>query len=171
MKVKDILPAPQYKLFVDLDGTLSDFSKLAHEVFKVDLDTADKQATSKFFKNLEQHMSTNNKFFEIMDPIPDAMHLWNYVKKYHPVILSSTGRIPGAEEEKRAWVRKHLGGAVASSALFVKKASEKALYAGPNHILIDDKVKAIDPWIAASGIGILHTTAASTIEKLTELGL
>ena len=47
----------------------------------------------------------------------------------------------------------------------------KKLKIDENSILIDDRKKKIDQWIAAGGIGILHTDAASTIEKLKELGL
>jgi hypothetical protein len=47
----------------------------------------------------------------------------------------------------------------------------KAEYAEPNAILIDDQPKSIDPFIAAGGIGILHTSAANTIKELKKLGL
>ena len=38
------------------------------------------------------------------------------------------------------------------------------------NILIDDTKKKLDPWIEAGGIGILHTSAASTISELKEWG-
>jgi hypothetical protein len=47
----------------------------------------------------------------------------------------------------------------------------KAAYAKPNHILIDDREKSIQPWREAGGIGILHTSAADTISQLQKLGL
>ena len=47
----------------------------------------------------------------------------------------------------------------------------KKNYANANSILIDDMQKNIDQWRAAGGIGILHTSAASTIEQLKKLGL
>ena len=49
--------------------------------------------------------------------------------------------------------------------------ADKHEYAAPNHILIDDRDKAILPWREAGGIGILHTSANDTIAQLKELGL
>ena len=53
----------------------------------------------------------------------------------------------------------------------VRKSNDKAAYAAPNHILIDDRSKSIQPWVAAGGIGILHTNAANTIRQLKEVGI
>jgi hypothetical protein len=50
-------------------------------------------------------------------------------------------------------------------------ARNKPNYSKRNSILIDDRKDTIDAWNAAGGIGIHHTSAASTIEKLKELGL
>lgn len=106
-----------------------------------------------------------------MDPMEDAFELWDHIKEYFPTILSATGHVPNAKEEKRDWVGRHLGDTTAGMALFVRSASDKAQYAAPNHILIDDRPKAIEPWIEAGGIGILHTSAADTIEQLKKLGI
>ena len=170
MKVKDILPT-EYKIFVDLDGVLADFEKHARDVLHVDPHATDKASINELFKKLDKYQLAGGKYFERMPPMPDAMQLWNYIKKYNPVICSAIGRIAHAESEKRAWIAHHLGRDVASAALFVPAAKEKQRYAGPNHILIDDKAKAVNPWRQAGGIGIIHTNAASTIEKLKELGL
>jgi len=35
--------------------------------------------------------------------------------------------------------------------------------------LIDDRQKNIDAWVEAGGIGIVHTSAANTIEQLKAL--
>ena len=37
------------------------------------------------------------------------------------------------------------------------------------NVLIDDRPKNIEAWEAAGGIGIIHTSAKETIEKLKEL--
>ena len=64
-----------------------------------------------------------------------------------------------------------MGSGAEASALFVPAAREKCRHAGPNHILIDDKQKAIAPWRQAGGICILHTNTATTIHHLKKLGL
>lgn len=108
-----------------------------------------------------------------MDPLEDAFELWDYLQTHSvpKVINSATGHIANAAEEKRNWVRKHLGHEAANAARFVRTASDKAQFAAAGVILIDDRRKAIDPWIEAGGIGILHTSAANTIKQLKELGL
>lgn len=100
----------------------------------------------------------------------DAMTLWNYVKKYNPQILTAQGDPNyGAEAQKRQWIANNLGSNI--NVLVTQKSSEKAQYAAPHRILIDDRDKSIGPWTAAGGIGILHTSAADTIKQLKELGL
>jgi phosphoglycolate phosphatase-like HAD superfamily hydrolase len=171
MKVANILNTATYRIFVDLDGVLADFEKKAREALKADPLATDKSSINELFRRLEQYQQSGGKYFEEMDPMPDAMQLWNYVKKHNPIICSAIGRITNAEPEKRAWVRHHLGSSAEASALFVPGAKEKCRHAGHNHILIDDKLKAITPWVQAGGIGILHTSAALTIHKLKELGV
>jgi 5'(3')-deoxyribonucleotidase len=173
MKLTEITnPNPNhYKLYVDLDGVLANFMKHAKKITGVDLDKADKSETTEFFKELDKRARDGKKFFEDMDLMPDAMVLWNHIKKYDPIILSSTGHTLGAAEEKRAWVKKHLGYEAAKRALFVRQSKEKAKYANSHSILIDDRSKSIDPWVKADGIGILHVSASKTIKELKKLGL
>jgi len=48
-------------------------------------------------------------------------------------------------------------------------AKDKQKEAAPNHILIDDRKSNIDEWRANGGIGILHTSAVSTIDALNKI--
>lgn len=50
--------------------------------------------------------------------------------------------------------------------IVVPKSQDKAAYAAWNTILIDDRAKSIDPWVAAGGIGILHRSVDQTIDEL-----
>lgn len=170
---KLFLEDQKYEIFCDLDGVMVDFTKKALEITGIDVRHThdDKPLKNKFWKGIELHVGKGHKFFELMDVTHDGHELWNYLKKHHPTILSATGKIKGAEAEKRSWVRRHLGEQAAARAKFVRLAAEKGRFAHPHAILIDDQKKALDPWIEASGIGILHTTAANTIKQLKELGL
>lgn len=173
MKVCDILLEDvSYRIFCDLDGVLVNFIKTAVEVAGINPETASKEDTYRFWARIQRHTAEGKPFFERMEPMHDAMTLWNYIKPHNPTILSSTGeRIVGAAQEKHAWVQTHLGSEAASTAIFTPSAKAKAQYAAPTHVLIDDRTKAIDPWIAAGGIGILHTSAVSTIQHLKKLGI
>jgi 5' nucleotidase, deoxy (Pyrimidine), cytosolic type C protein (NT5C) len=163
---------------VDLDGVLVNFLKTAVEVSGINPEQDSKDGTNKvlrrdFWKAIESHVKSGGKFFEVMEPMEDAFVLWEYLQGLDvpKVINSATGHVIGASGEKRNWVRRHLGHEIANSARFVRDAVHKSQYAGPSKILIDDRRKAIDPWVAAGGIGILHVNAHLTIAQLKEMGL
>jgi hypothetical protein len=163
----------EYEVFVDLDGVLVDFVEGVQRLIP-DYSEAKYQADSKYrsmmWKTIGAHQKQGNEFWLELNPMQDASILWNYVKQYDPQILTATGGSGyGAGEQKKRWVSKHLGSNVVVN--LTQRADEKAQHAGPNRILIDDKQKAIGPWEAAGGIGVLHTGAANTIDQLKKLGL
>ena len=162
----------RFTLFTDLDGVLVDFDPIAEEItgFKRD-QWGTKEVKRNFWKAFEREAKAGRETWGRMPPMADAFELWNYVKKYDPHILSATGHIKTAELEKRKWVAKHLHITDQSKVHFVRNSKDKAMFATPTSILIDDRNKSIDPWIAAGGIGILHKNAADTIKKLKELGI
>lgn len=170
MQINEIL-TPKFKIFVDLDGVLVNFNKFAEEQIghRPQDWELDRNVKKMFWKSVDKWVRDGNKFFEAMEPMPDAHDLWNHLIPYHPIILSATGHVKHAEVEKRAWVHKHLGKEVPVILTFA--AMDKSKYAAPLSILIDDREKAIGPWRANGGIGILHTSAHNTILELKEFGL
>lgn len=172
MKLTEVKRQQVAAIFCDLDGVLVDFAKKAREVAGVvpDDQPENKSVRNAFWKAIGHHVAKGEKFFSVMDKMSDADQLWKHITGLDvPVrICSATGHIKGAKDEKRTWVETHLGDDVADSAIFVRKGEDKADYATPTSLLIDDRKKVIDAWTAAGGIGILHTDAASTIEKLKE---
>ena len=79
-------------------------------------------------------------------------------------ILTACGYTPkDAKEQKTAWFAEHYP---QIECIVVAKSPDKAAYAHPYAILIDDRSKSIDPWVAKGGIGILHTSAEDTIAQL-----
>jgi hypothetical protein len=105
-----------------------------------------------------------------LEPMADYADLWRYVLPFNPEILTATGpKRYRAGEQKLEWVPKYFGNEVRIN--LVERAAEKASYAAPDCVLIDDKMKAIGPWRDAGGIGVLHTSAEDTIRQLRELGI
>ena len=103
--------------------------------------------------------------FPVME---DAQELWDYVLPYKPTILTATGHsVKTAEDEKKIWALMHFGH---SETQTVMAGADKINMINPDHyhksILVDDRPKAIDPWIKAGGIGILHTSAEDSINQL-----
>jgi len=162
-----------YVLFVDLDGVLADFVKGVTKLIP-DYNEAkyqqDPKYRTKMWKAVGNYTKDGGKLWAELDLMPDAMVLWDYISKYDTTeILTATGDLSfGADVQKRDWVSKNFGNIKTN---VVEKSKEKAQYAAPNHILIDDMQKSIGPWEQSGGIGILHTNAADTISKLKKLGL
>jgi hypothetical protein len=144
-------------IYLDMVGVLADFNK---EYIKLDPNKQDR----KRFRSAVM----DDKIFLKLDFMPDTQELLNYVSKLDGVrveILTSMGThdpIQGSEakRQKQLWLDKHN---IPYKANFSRDKQEKANYATPTSILIDDSIGCITPFNAAGGHGILHTTAANTI--------
>ena len=147
-------------LYLDMDGVLADFNK---EYTKFDPQKEDRK---KFRDSVLTH-----KIFEKLDFMPDTQVLLNHVSRLNGVrieILTSMGthepfQASEAKSQKQRWLDKHN---IPYKANFVHSKQEKAKYATPTSILIDDSVGCIDPFNAAGGHGILHHKASETIRVL-----
>lgn len=147
-------------LYLDMDGVLADFNK---EYTKFDPQKEDRK---KFRDSV-----LNHKIFEKLDFMPDTQELLNHVSKLQNVrveILTSMGthdalQANEAKSQKLAWLNKKN---IPYKANFVHNKQEKAKYATPTSILIDDSSGCIGPFIAAGGHGILHSHSSETIRIL-----
>ena len=169
----DEITKPDYKIYCDIDGVLSDFIGGVKKIFPEYTEEkyeSDNKFRSKMWKAVRKYAKEGGKLWGELEVMSDAPALWTYIKKYNPQILSATGETDtGADKQKRDWIAEHFGKPVKVN--LVKRAEEKSKHAKKGRILIDDKEKALKPWRAAGGIGILHTSAASTIKELKKLGL
>ena len=147
-------------LYLDMDGVLADFNK---EYTKIDPYKEDRK---KFRSAVIDH-----KIFEKLDFMPDTRELLNHVSKLHGIdvqILTSMGthdpfQAMQAKTQKLNWLAKHN---IPYRANFVHNKKEKAEYASPTSILIDDSIGCIAPFIEAGGHGILHVNAPDSIRIL-----
>ncbi len=165
---------PDYKIYVDLDGVLADFedgiSKLMGGNYDDDRYNSDPDYRSEMWRAVSKYSKEGGQLWSELPLMSDAKQLWGYVEKYNPEILTAGGNPAyGAEAQKHRWVPWVLGSDAKVNV--VRTSADKAQYATTDSILIDDQKKSIDPWVAAGGIGILHTSAANTIKQLQELGL
>jgi FMN phosphatase YigB (HAD superfamily) len=163
---------PQYIIFCDLDGVLVDFDKGYKQLTGKPTNHADVQTKKEFWKTFNISISSNNtsefKYWSELEFMPDGKQLWDYIKQYTPFILTAPTFNPESKEGKRVWVTNHLDNV---RKLYFKSAATKAEYSRKNRILIDDRAATIDDWRSKGGVGILHTSAADTIEQLKQLGL
>ncbi len=160
-----------YRIFVDLDGVMADLDKHVKAISGMTF--AELRAAhggDGFTQFVDSEREQGHSIFDQLDPMPDAHVLWNYIVKYNPDILTATGYPQAtAAAEKIRWVHDNLDGF--NEIYTTTSGADKHEYAAPNHILIDDRDKSINPWREAGGIGILHTSAADTIAQLKKLGL
>ena len=158
-----------YRIFVDLDGVMADLDKLVKE--RTGKTFEQLRATgSGFTKFVAAEREAGSPIFDDVDKMPGADYLWGYLVVYNPDKMTTHGQhIATATAAKiRRVMDNHRG---YNQILTTTSGAEKKKDAAPNHILIDDRMKAIGPWREAGGIGILHTSTEDTISQLKSLGL
>ena len=146
---------------IDMDGVLADFEKRACELLVSDK-VYDKKA---MWSAIKHHIRNGGRFWyelEKMHLVDEMLDLIITLGKRNE-ILTATGYEDTAAQDKRDWVSEHTPGFRVN---LVRSSKDKALYAQPHILLIDDREKSIEPWIAAGGVGILHTDALSTMRIL-----
>lgn len=149
-----------FKLYVDMDGVLTDFNKQLLDKLNFEIDKNSKTLPQEVWKKIN---SIGKSFWSSMDWTHDGKKLWNHIKKYNPIILTSPSNHPSSIEGKKEWIENNI-----PDAPYILE-SEKEKYAKENHILIDDRPDNIKKWENNNGIGILHTNYVSTIEKLQNI--
>lgn len=150
----------EYKIYCDMDGVLVDFDKGYKKLTGVDLDGEHRNDTNFWdpINNAGYDFWINLEWIE-----PDGHILWDFIKSYNPILLSAPSRQTESRVAKHDWVERELPG----TQLILRSAKHKKDFAEPNAILIDDREDNINGWNDAGGIGILHKSAAETIEILT----
>ena len=173
-----------YMLFVDLDGVLADFDKGYKELTGVTTKHADAQGKEEFWGLFRNNLNDKNieeeDYWVNLEWMSDGKELWDYVKEHKPYILSapSTDQTIPREERYKLHNNSSMRGKNTwgqrldnMKKMYFRPAKLKADYAGPNKILIDDRKDTIDMWNQKGGIGIHHTSTASTIDQLKKLNL
>jgi hypothetical protein len=147
---------------VDMDGVLADFDAHHEAVFGV---RADKLLDNVDWKAVRKVVG----FYEVIPPMADLADLWGAIERHNPIVLTGVpSSVREAPDNKRAWVRKHLGAHVEVRCC---RSKEKCLHASEGDVLIDDWEKYRHLWIAKGGRWITHRSAAETIRELALLGL
>tara|TARA_R110002153_G_scaffold123270_1_gene269340 strand:- start:72 stop:560 length:489 start_codon:yes stop_codon:yes gene_type:complete len=154
------------KIFVDMDGVLADFVQgvQSPEFLNSPL-TNDAD-----YDNRKLELS-NKGLFAKLPKMEDMDHLVDHIKSSGEYweILTATGDVNRSRvaADKNQWIRKYVDPDVLITCTI--KGKHKAVFARPNHVLIDDRLENIQAWTKAGGIGILHKNAQGTINKLTPL--
>ena len=174
----------KYTIFCDMDGVLVDFDKGYKELTGMSTHHADAQGKKDFWKifreGLKNSGETEEHYWANLDWQPGGKELWDYISQYKPYVLTAPAVNFDFPEELR-YSREH-NESIKGKLDWVKRlpnmrkvyfaaAKNKAKFAGPNKILIDDRQDTIDSWNANGGIGIHYKSAKQVINDLKELGL
>jgi len=164
-KIKEEVSKEKYTLYCDMDGVLCDFEKRFEDLTGLSPNTyKDKHGLNEFWKVIDKD---GVRFWAGMSWMPDGEQLYNYIKPNLYSLLSSPSFDNSSRLGKRLWVKNK----IPLTKLILAARKNKQDYSEENAILIDDLKPTIDEWNAKGGIGILHTSAESTIKQLKELGL
>lgn len=152
------------QLFLDCDGVLADFDKRAEQIFGMTgREFEDTYGSKEFWRQLKN----DDHFFQNLDPMPDAMVLFNAVKHLKPIILTGAPMGNWAGPQKLAWRNKFFPG---TEMIVVCPSRDKYKYmTGPGDILVDDLTKYQHIWIENGGIFVHHTNANNSIKMLKDL--
>lgn len=138
---------PQYKIYCDQDGVLSDFDGRFEYFTGTSPDTYQEMYSKNQFWKLIT--SIGRKYWSKMEWMEGGRELWKFISIYKPTILTTPSRDPECRIGKKEWVEDNIF--PVPKIIF---SNNKAEYATPTSILIDDKAKNLDPWKAAGGIAI-----------------
>lgn len=156
------------RIFVDMDGVVADFLGGVSELIGYTLTPDDKG--HKEYDDRKEEL-TNKRLFRNLKPLPDMYDLIAYIRHTGLPweILTAAGKVNRelVVFDKNSWVRRYIDPSVVVTCTY--RGSQKAAFAEPGSVLIDDRKKNIECWEKAGGIGILHTSAKDTIKKLKEL--
>ncbi|KAH3743940.1 RNA ligase, T4 RnlA family protein [Pelomyxa schiedti] len=161
-----------FKIFLDLDDVLADFS---NAVFA----NTQRHPYELTKEELWHKLKLLPSFFEKLDWTKDGVELWKFlssVAESHTEGISLsicilTGGPSGkfgkkVALQKKSWCTQHLGGTIS---VITCATSEKSRYSGPLHVLIDDNPEQENAWEAGGGIFVHHTSAAETIKQMSSM--
>jgi len=147
------------RLFIDLDGVLTDFDLQFNRWFGASVEVARYSSDSATRHTIDRHLTgAPAAFWADMPWMPDAEAAWAEIASRDPLILSKPHFAAACIAGKRTWVARNLGSHVP---LFL--AADKAEYGTVRDLLIDDTPENSRRW---PGKFILHRSWSQTLEAL-----
>ena len=110
----------------------------------------------------------NRRFWMNLEWLPDGKKLWDYIKKYDPVILSKPTDLQAVIGKKK-WVKDNIGLPKERVQIRYDK-SPYAQYEGKIGILIDDFESNTSKFDAAGGRTVLYKNTQDAITELKSFG-
>lgn len=146
------------KLYLDMDGVLSDFTRGIEDMCHRPC-LPQGSATQAEDDEMYAAARAVGHFYGKLKPVENAIEAFHRLHKLYGNKLEILSAVPSdrykmwdAKEDKIAWVKKYLGDDVVAN--IVQREEKKNYAKNKNCILIDDYQKNIDEWEAAGGTGV-----------------
>ena len=159
-------------LFIDMDDVVADFAKAALAIagFLMPEDNKAKYPIDVWHKFLEcPRLYRDLEKCQHADTIvSECLYLANQ-KGWDVKFLTAVPRdndFPWAFNDKIEWAKKYFP---TIPVWFGPYSTDKHKHCKPGDVLVDDRVRNIEQWISAGGIGILCKDPASAIKEIKEL--
>lgn len=153
----------QARIYLDCDGVLADFDKEATQVLGMPPRVFEKRFGLPAFWS---RLASAPNFYGTLDLLPDALALYEAVRRRDPVILTGLPRGPWAEPQKRRWAARHFPGVE----VITTSAALKREHCHPGDALVDDNDRFRHLWEREGGVFIHHRNAQASIDELARLG-
>lgn len=156
------------RIFLDLDGCMSDFDGFFLQEFGVATSDVTK-------KEMWKAINSYDRFFAKLPLMSHAMDLYLAClrgdwRTHAVTILTSAGtsNYMAVAEQKKDWVHKHID--ANALVICVKDGLDKAAFVqNKGDILIDDWRLNCEAWEAAGGVAVKYENATQTINDLRAL--
>lgn len=150
------------RLFVDMDGVLTDFNRQFREWFGEDIEVCRYKDDPRVRGLIDWYMpDAPPEFWGNMPWLPGAREFWLELGKWNPEILSAPYNRTQCVEGKLVWCKRELYPSVA-----ITLEPDKFVVSNPGDILIDDSAYNAHGW---RGAFILHENPEKTLSVLRGL--
>lgn len=160
-------------ILVDIDGVVCDFVSRCEEIIGLDIKTINSMNCDPIKEMLKVEIPKG--FYLDLDPMSDhdnMVRLVRHLQKKYEVAFCSVCYGEDFDfiyDHKLKWLMNNDYRGI--PLIGVKRSSEKAQYATPETLLIDDRSRSCIPFREAGGHAIKHKSAVKTLAELHQLNL
>ena len=149
------------QLYLDCDGVLADFDTGATAIFGMKpRDFEKRHGLGRFWAKL----ASAPDFYFGLPLLPDAMRLFDAVRRLDPIILTGLPQGNWTADQKVRWAARHFPGTRITTTM----ARDKRKHARPGDVLVDDQPRPARLWEEAGGVFIRHKNAEETLARLKD---
>ena len=154
-----------YKIYVDMDGVLSDWeAQFKRYSGGIPVNTYDNLHGKQNRFNLVNKNSP--EYYANMPWMKDGKLLYNFVNSFPNVQILSHAPDAKSKIGKQQWLKDK---GITFEANLVPNRKDKSKFATDDSVLIDDREDVVNDFINAGGKAILHTNSIDTINQLKEI--